>query len=201
MQDSERQNTQEAEKALRAVIAAAEAEEYGAPADQPSTLNAPPDEGLVTQNSKLITQNSPARRSGGPRTPEGKKRSSLNALKHGLDAVSPHALDVLKEQAGITYEAIWCEVEDYYCPRDPIEGQLCKRIARCLYRLSLSESMEKRLLTRRAGPARATPSYDRVLKFERLVDIHLHRAITALRQKRESEKRLNPRNEQHSRWG
>ena len=130
---------------------------------------------------------------GGPRTPEGKKRSSLNALKHGLHAQSPHALDKVSEAHGVPFDEILEEMTRHYRPADPVERQLVMRIARCAWRLSLSASMEEQLLDRGGNALRPSTSYERVLKYERLVDIHLHRALVMLQRKRESEPNRNNR--------
>ena len=126
---------------------------------------------------------------GGPKTPEGKKRSSLNSLKHGLDARSDHALDEVARQHGIPLEDVLEEMTRHYRPADPVERQLVLRIARCAWRLSLSAAMEERLIERRPNAARPGVTYDRILKYERLVDIHLHRALATLHRKREMESR------------
>lgn len=123
----------------------------------------------------------------GPRTPQGKKRSSLNALKHGLDARSAHALTEIAEEHGVPFHEVVEEMTRHYLPRDPIEKQLVLRIARCVWRLSLSAAMEARVLERVPNAHRPSASYDRILKYERLVDIHLHRALATLQRKREIE--------------
>ena len=125
----------------------------------------------------------------GPRTPEGKKRSSLNSLKHGLTAQSAHALHEVAEQCGVPFDDILEEMNRHYQPRDPVERQLVLRIARCVWRLSISAAMEQRVMDNYPNPHRPSASYDRILKFERLVDIHLHRALTTLYRKREREKK------------
>lgn len=129
---------------------------------------------------------------GGPRTPEGKKRSSLNALKHGLYAKSTHALDDVADAHGIDFKDILDQMNRHYRPADPVEEQLVQRIARCVWRLSLSASMEERLLERGGNSVRPGASYDRILKYERLVDIHLHRALQMLQRKRETDRTVDP---------
>jgi hypothetical protein len=136
---------------------------------------------------------------GGPKTPEGKKRSSLNALKHGLNAQSDHALEEISKQHGVPYEEVLGEMLRHYAPADPVERQLVQRIARCVWRLSLSASMEERLIERRPNAPKPGTTYDRILKYERLVDIHLHRALATLQRKRESEGRSMPnKNKSHN---
>ena len=135
------------------------------------------------------------RRRGGPVTKEGKKRSSLNALKHGLTARSPHALELMAEQCQVDFDEIHSDMRGYFLPADPLEDQLVRRIARCVWRLAMGESMEKRLLQRRAAPTRPGLTYDRIMKYERLVDIHLHRAIAALNTKRHEQRNPNAQNE------
>jgi hypothetical protein len=124
----------------------------------------------------------------GPRTREGKQRSSLNALKHGLTATSAHAISEIAEQCEAPFDDILAQMNRHYQPRDPVERQLVMRIARCVWRLSLSAAMERRVIGNFPNPHRPSSSYDRILKFERLVDIHLHRALTTLYRKRELER-------------
>ena len=131
----------------------------------------------------------------GPKTPEGKRRSSLNALKHGLHATSPQAMELIARETGVDFETILEDMRAHYEPADPVERQLVNRIARCAWRLALAESMERRLIERCADPVRPAPSYQKILKYEQLVDIHLHRAITALARKRAAENKLTSHNE------
>ena len=119
----------------------------------------------------------------------------MNALKHGLCARTPRAMREIQQEAGIDFDAIMEEMCRHFRPADPLEVQLVKRIARCTWRLALAEGMERRVLERHAAPTRPGTSYERVLKYERLVDIHLHRAITALAAKRQAENRSNAQNE------
>jgi len=121
----------------------------------------------------------------GPRTRVGKKRSSLNALKHGLTARSRHALAEIAQQHGVPFDETLDEMNRHYQPADPVEKQLVLRIARCVWRLSLSAAMERRLMERCPNAHRPGTSYERILKYERLVDIHLHRALATLHRKRE----------------
>jgi len=120
----------------------------------------------------------------GPNTPEGKKRSSLNALKHGLHARAPHALQLVAEQYHVDFEPILEKLRRHYCPCDPIEEELVNRIARSMWRLARTELMESRLLDRNPAATRPGTSLERVLKYERMVDLQLHRAIRALDRKR-----------------
>jgi len=131
-------------------------------------------------------------RSGGPKTAEGKLRSSLNALTHGLNAQAPHALQKMAEEHGVPLEDIVERMTLHYKPTDPIEEELVLRISRCIWRLSLSASMEKRLIDRQPDAPRPGTTYERIMRFERLVDIHLHRAIATLRRKRETERTSPP---------
>ena len=131
----------------------------------------------------MNTPNNRPRR-GGPVTEEGKRRSSLNALKHGLDARSPQAFEQLARETGIEYNAIAEEMYAHFRPADPLEAQLVKRIARCVWRLARAEAMEKRIFETGSNRRKPSTSYERILKYERLVDIHLHRAIAALDRKR-----------------
>ena len=128
--------------------------------------------------------NAPTKHPGGPTTPEGKRRSSLNAMKDGLRARSPQAIELIASELNATFDQLLDDLRTYYFPRDPIEGRLVHRIARCLWRLMLSERMEGRIISRSGLPNSPAGSYEKILKYERLVDIHLHRAIEALNKMR-----------------
>jgi len=120
----------------------------------------------------------------GPSTPEGKLKCSLNALKHGFTARSIQALRKIDQDHGVPFEDVLARLNAHYKPRDPVEEELVVRIARCLWRLSLSASMESRLLYKNRVTTRPGTSYEKILRYERLVDIHLHRAIDSLERKR-----------------
>jgi len=122
---------------------------------------------------------------GGPRTAEGKRKSSLNALKHGLYAVSPHGLEQVADLIGRTYEDVLKELRACYRPLDAVEETLVRRIARCSWRILMSETMEDHLINRRGFKPRVSVSRERLMRCERLTDIQLHRAIEALQKRRD----------------
>lgn len=128
----------------------------------------------------------------GPNTPAGKLRCSMNALKHGLNAQSPQALQKIAEERGALLDKIQKRMRRHYRPTDPIEDELVMRIARCVWRLSISAAMEQRLMDRQPNAPRPGTTYEHILKYERLVDIHLHRAIATLERKRELSPRPSP---------
>lgn len=127
-------------------------------------------------------------RRGGPKTPEGKTRSSMNNLKHGLTATSPQAMQIMASACSRTLDEVFLDLRDHYRPQDPVEDALIKRIATCLYRLEQADAMQRRAMSRRPSAMKPSPSAERVVRYERTVDLQLHRAIRALAAKREAEK-------------
>jgi hypothetical protein len=127
----------------------------------------------------------------GPRTEEGKRRSSLNSLRHGMRAESPQALQAIEQEIGVTFDEIHQEMREHFRPADKLEEYLVKRVARCLWRIEHGQAMEHKLLDRRPTITRPGVSYEKVMRYERLVDIHLHRAITALKRKQSERSILN----------
>jgi hypothetical protein len=127
---------------------------------------------------------------GGPKTPEGKARAALNAMKHGLWAESRDGLAVVAEQVGASFEDVHEEMCMHYHPCDCVEAVLVRRIARCAWRLMITETMENRGFARRRAGLRntLTPAHETIIKRERLIEIQLHRAISALREKRSEQK-------------
>jgi hypothetical protein len=87
-----------------------------------------------------------ARRNGassrGPATPEGKARSSMNALKHGL-AAADHLL--LEGEDRTAYEELVANLIDEIEPDSELEGQLVRRLASALWRQSRADRLESKL--------------------------------------------------------
>lgn len=72
-----------------------------------------------------------ARRSTGPRTPEGKARSSLNAVRHGLLARDA----VLPEEDRAAYLELLAALEEEYQPDRPSQTFLVQQLASAQWRL------------------------------------------------------------------
>lgn len=124
---------------------------------------------------------------GGPKTPEGKAKSSLNAMKSGVYASSRHGLQKLAEEIGVKHEDITEAIFRFYEPRDAIENTLARRISRCVWRIYMTEAMEARMLERQGLPNRPGDTYNAIIRHERVCDLELHRAMTALEKKRDRE--------------
>lgn len=128
---------------------------------------------------------------GGPKTEEGKQKSSMNSLKHGLNAKTPLAQARIARETEIDTEGIVARVRDHYKPADPIEEELVKRIATCIIRLERMSIIEGLIYDPLHGTNCLNLSHKEIIRYERLVDIHLHRAITTLMQKRKLENKNN----------
>ena len=83
----------------------------------------------------------------GPRTAEGKQRSSRNALRHGLTAASP----VLPTEDPIAYETHRRAFQDEYRPATPTETQLVNELADTAWRLNRIPLLESRLISGEDG--------------------------------------------------
>ncbi len=79
-----------------------------------------------------------AKRSGGPKTTQGKARSSKNATSHGLTSMRPGNPS---EKALI--ESFAQELTDYYKPKSPLERLQIQRIAICRAKLAYLYELEE----------------------------------------------------------
>jgi transcription termination factor NusB len=84
-----------------------------------------------------------AQHSTGPRTDAGKKRSSLNALRHGLTG---HTI-VLPADDLVAYERHCKEVHDQYRPKNKMEVLLAQMLADLSWRLNRITAIEANMLT------------------------------------------------------
>lgn len=84
-----------------------------------------------------------ARHSTGPRTEIGKKRSSLNSLRHGLTGQTI----VLPSEDLAAYQAFSKRFFDDLQPSGMLEEQLVQTLADCSWRLNRARAIETNLLT------------------------------------------------------
>jgi hypothetical protein len=89
-----------------------------------------------------------SRHSTGPRTEAGKRRSSLNALRHGLTAASA----VLPSEDRAAYEDHRRRFFDEYQPATPTETQLVQELVDTSWRLNRIPLLEADVLARAANP-------------------------------------------------
>jgi hypothetical protein len=88
-------------------------------------------------------------KSRGPKTPEGKARSAMNALKHGLRAEKYVTLvdeqwdDFVKLEAALTLEL---------APEGPLQSLLVRRVARAAWRLMRADRLETEVFAERHFP-------------------------------------------------
>ena len=117
-----------------------------------TTLSSPTPEQapLSTQDSALSTPEPQARAEAalprstgsgptGPRTPEGKARTRLNAFRHGLTGQT----FVLDEGDAKRYRNHHADVVKYYQPVGPIEAALTEQIAAGIWRLQRCAAIEE----------------------------------------------------------
>src|ERR1700677_2739037 len=113
--------------------------------------------------SRYLANRANALLSTGPRTPAGKQRSSLNALRHGLTAASA----VLPSEDQAAYDAHRRGFFGEYQPATPTETQLVQEIADTAWRINRIPALEAALLDRAANP----PTDEARIAFD-IVDAH-----------------------------
>jgi hypothetical protein len=83
-----------------------------------------------------------AQRSTGPRTDEGKRRASMNALKHGVCSSSP----LLPNECPSTFATFQEEVREDLRPRTAVEMVLVEQITGTLWRLRRVGDVERAVM-------------------------------------------------------
>ena len=87
------------------------------------------DQSRVLSEKKMAANRANAQHSTGPRTPEGKARSKLNSIKHGLLAVEAVNRTLDGDGACVEFDALVDRLEEHFQPADPIEEFLVENIA------------------------------------------------------------------------
>jgi hypothetical protein len=125
----------------------------------------------VSDRKRLANRRN-AKRSTGPTTPEGKARSSRNAVKHGLLTA-----DVVvntgdgAERPG-EFHALLDHLVEEFEPRGPVEQALIERVAACFWRLRRAQRFEVGALRESLDECRRDPDSSELARLED----ELHRA-------------------------
>src|SRR5579859_1420360 len=112
-------------------------------------------------------------KSHGPKTPEGKEKSSLNTLNHGFTSKKTIVLDCENEDE---FQKMLADYAETYRPGSPVEKDLVAEMVACRWRMHRLRLMETALLDsemeRETPESEATddPGYQLAFAFRRLVD-------------------------------
>lgn len=90
-----------------------------------------------------VNPNRKRRRGGGPKTPEGKRRSSMNALKHGRYARS---FFVLRHEDHAAFERMVDKVARAFLPQNDFEYHLIRQLASIEWRLQRVLALDSSIL-------------------------------------------------------
>src|SRR5437016_6219086 len=83
-----------------------------------------------------------AKKSTGPRTPQGKIRSSLNALRHGLTG----QVSTMPVEDRVAFDKFTTELCQSYQPEGPLETQIAQSIAEDEWRLNRARAIENNVI-------------------------------------------------------
>ena len=97
----------------------------------------------MATDKQLRANRKNAKKSTGPNTPEGKARSSKNALKHGLLARDA----VLPGEDPADFDRQLTALEDWALPRNPLEHEICRQIVDAQWRMQRLSRIETAIIT------------------------------------------------------
>ena len=143
-----------------------------------------------TVTEKMVEANRQnAQKSTGPKTEEGKARSSQNSVRHGILAQHMYLTDTPAESPE-NFEIIMSGLYDAYNPQDGHETILIQRIAVSYWRLARAYRYESHCLqTNRAQNPDADPNefllpnpqqMERIVRYEGMIGRDLNRNINQL---------------------
>ncbi len=110
--------------------------------------------------AKMAANRRNASQSTGPRSVEGKKKVSRNAIKHGFCAMS--LSPVLPGECEGTFDTVKQEIYNDFHPRTPIEIWLVDHIAMLLWKLMRAAEMQRKLFAMEAEKDRDSSGFDKV---------------------------------------
>jgi len=108
----------------------------------------------------------------------------MNALHHGRYAKTEEAKRLLEERTrdeqGPPLEEIEHEMEEFFQPKNALDRRLVSRVAFCLWRLARTQQMERRRAKLLISCDSPTMDMDRIVTYERRVELQLLRSLAAL---------------------
>jgi hypothetical protein len=93
---------------------------------------------------KLAANRANAQRSTGPRTPEGKSRAAMNALRHGILARSAFNAKIDGEERRAEFDELVLGLAQEYQPRTTTEIMTVQQLAGCYWKLAKIWNYETR---------------------------------------------------------
>jgi hypothetical protein len=138
---------------------------------------------------RALTNRDNSMHSTGPRTEQGKQRSSLNALSHGLTARTA----VLPTEDPDTYQRHIQQFLDEYKPATSTETQLVHEIANTAWRLNRIPLLEAELLSQDPNPQSLIPLLARLGLHGSRLSRQFQKAIQQLRDMQEERRHLERR--------
>ena len=119
----------------------------------------------MTTEKQIAANRENARKSTGPRTLNGKRKSRRNAVRHGLTAET--VIDVIEEAAD--YEALAAAINVDFRPATNFELELIARLISLLWRLRRATAIESGLLALEVLGSRRSVPKDRLSVFYNVI--------------------------------
>jgi hypothetical protein len=138
---------------------------------------------------RAATNRANSQHSTGPRTEQGKQRSSLNALRHGLTAQTA----VLPNEDPATYQRHIQQFLDEYQPATATETQLVHEIANTAWRLNRIPLFEAELLSQNPSPQTLIPMLATLGLHGSRLSRQFQKAVDQLREIQDERRRLERR--------
>jgi hypothetical protein len=103
---------------------------------QSTDSNSNPSPTHTVSERKASANRANAQHSTGPRTPEGKQRSSLNALRHGILAKAAFNATIEGEERRADFDELVAGLAQEYQPRTMTEKMTVQQLAGCYWKLA-----------------------------------------------------------------
>jgi len=150
---------------------------------------------------KLEANRQNSKKSTGPRTPAGKQRSRLNALKHGILAKAVVIQGGPGRERRAEFDQLLLAFWQHYAPQGPIEEMLVERMATLKWRLARVYRSERGEIASNLAldPDEVSESdylpgsmvSDRLVRYETMLERAFYRALTELERLQRS-RRVSP---------
>ena len=132
----------------------------------------------MSQNtSRAEINRANSQHSTGPRTDDGKSRSSMNALTHGLTAADP----VLPNEDRAAYDKLVQDFLDEYQPQTATETRLTRELAAVSWRLDRIPGLETTMFSNATDPAQLEKSIRTISGYSDRLHRQFFQALDRLR--------------------